>query len=140
MFGETMRHFGVDEANRLVPVLTRTFETVRPWVARAQELTQSIEDAEGKEIEAAQTENLRAERSTLVERIREELVKLEEMGLEIKAADGLVDFRALLGGRQVYLCWKYPETAVTHWHELDAGFTGRQAIKRTSDFAPSYLS
>jgi hypothetical protein len=40
----------------------------------------------------------------------------------------LVDFRALMEGREVYLCWLLGEEEVTHWHELDAGFAGRQSL------------
>ncbi len=28
----------------------------------------------------------------------------------------------------VYLCWKLGEPEVLHWHELDAGFRGRQSL------------
>jgi hypothetical protein len=28
----------------------------------------------------------------------------------------------------VFLCWKHGEPAVTHWHELDAGFAGRRPL------------
>jgi hypothetical protein len=62
------------------------------------------------------------------------------MGIEVKAADGLVDFRALLGGRTVYLCWRFGEPSISHWHELEAGFSGRQRIDNPDAFTPSYLS
>jgi hypothetical protein len=51
-----------------------------------------------------------------------------------------VDFPAQLGGRTVYLCWRYGETAVTHWHELNTGFSGRRPIEDPKAFAPTYLS
>ncbi|HSF80824.1 MAG TPA: DUF2203 domain-containing protein [Anaerolineales bacterium] len=41
---------------------------------------------------------------------------------------GLVDFLARREGRDVYLCWRYDEGQVSHWHDLDTGFAGRQAI------------
>ncbi len=40
----------------------------------------------------------------------------------------LVDFYALRDGREIYLCWKDDEDEITHWHDLDAGFAGRQPI------------
>jgi hypothetical protein len=39
-----------------------------------------------------------------------------------------VDFYGLQEGRLVFLCWRLGEDRVTHWHELDAGFAGRQEI------------
>jgi hypothetical protein len=34
----------------------------------------------------------------------------------------------MMDGRLVYLCWKYDEPEVLYWHELDAGFAGRQPL------------
>ena len=38
---------------------------------------------------------------------------------------GLIDFPALVNGRQVCLCWRLGEDEVGWWHELSAGFSGR---------------
>ncbi len=35
-----------------------------------------------------------------------------------------------MDGRLVYLCWKLGEPEVLYWHELDAGFAGRQPLVR----------
>jgi len=43
---------------------------------------------------------------------------------------GLIDFRAEMDGREVYLCWKLGEERIDWWHELDAGFAGRQPLPR----------
>ena len=40
----------------------------------------------------------------------------------------LVDFYSLRDGREVYLCWREGESDIAHWHDLDAGFAGRQPI------------
>ena len=50
------------------------------------------------------------------------------------AAEGLVDFPAMLNGRLVYLCWKLGEPEVQYWHDLEAGFQGRQPLgKQTAE-------
>ena len=60
----------------------------------------------------------------------EELRKLE---VEPKSGlDGLVDFPAEMDGRIVFLCWKLGEDEVTCWHEIDAGFAGRQSLTAES--------
>lgn len=135
---EAMRYFGVEEANRLVPLLSGTFEKVRPWVSRARTITRELDSLGDKN--DALTETLREEREALVRKLREALLPLQEMGLEIKGAEGLVDFRARLEGRTVYLCWRMGEPSVAFWHELDAGFAGRRPIDDPGAFTPSYLS
>jgi len=41
-----------------------------------------------------------------------------------------VDFPCWMDEREVYLCWKLDEPEVSHWHEVDAGFAGRQKLKQ----------
>jgi hypothetical protein len=142
-----MRYFDVDEAKRFVPSLGTAFALIRGWVQRVQENTLELQTlGEPAEIRtpigdpASRAGKLRAERDQLIARIQEEVQKLEELGIEVKSLDGLVDFRALRAGRQVYLCWQYGEPTVRYWHELDRGFSGRQPIEDASAFAPTYRS
>lgn len=52
-----------------------------------------------------------------------------DLGALIKDINiGLLDFSALKDGREVYLCWKYGEGDIAFWHEVDAGYAGRQPI------------
>ena len=41
---------------------------------------------------------------------------------------GLVDFPAILEGREVYLCWERGEDEIAWWHDLEAGYGGRQPL------------
>ena len=36
-----------------------------------------------------------------------------------------------LDDRLVFLCWRLGEDRITHWHEVNAGFAGRQPIDTT---------
>lgn len=57
------------------------------------------------------------------------LNELQGLGCELKGLEqGLVDFPSLREGRTVYLCWQYNEPEITFWHEIDAGFAGRQRL------------
>ncbi len=57
------------------------------------------------------------------------LHRLQDLGVEVKDVEmGLVDFRCVRNGKEVYLCWKYGEDSVQFWHEIEAGFQGRQLI------------
>jgi hypothetical protein len=57
------------------------------------------------------------------------LHRLQDMNIEVKDLSiGLIDFPALKDGRVIYLCWKYNEDRIQFWHEIEAGFAGRQPI------------
>ena len=54
---------------------------------------------------------------------------LDEREIVLRDLDrGLVDFPAVRDGREVYLCWIDGEDDIRYWHELDAGFRGRQPL------------
>ena len=55
---------------------------------------------------------------------------LARHGIEVKdPALGLIDFHAQRGAELVYLCYRLGESAITHWHPLDDGFSGRQPLE-----------
>lgn len=52
-----------------------------------------------------------------------------QMGVLVKDIDaGLVDFLAIRRGREVYLCWRHGEEELAFWHDINAGYRGRQPI------------
>jgi len=56
--------------------------------------------------------------------------QIQDTGAQIKDINtGLLDFSALKDGREVYLCWQYGEEDIAFWHEIEAGFAGRQPIE-----------
>jgi hypothetical protein len=66
---------------------------------------------------------------SLVDEINERLARINSWGVELKGLDeGLVDFPAERDGHTVYLCWKLGEDRIAWWHEIDAGFAGRQPL------------
>ena len=84
-------------------------------------------------------QKLQAKALVILDKLRGLLREVSELGVEVKAADGLVDFRSKLHGRIVYLCWKYGEERVAHWHELEAGFAGRKPLPQDGDFVGELL-
>jgi len=65
----------------------------------------------------------------LIDQMAAGVARIEAMGITLRdIADGLVDFPALVNGRQVWLCWKRGETSVGYWHDLESGFGGRQPL------------
>jgi hypothetical protein len=61
--------------------------------------------------------------------VRRLLAKLQELGIVVRDIDrGLIDFPAILDGREAYLCWELGESGIGYWHELEAGYGGRQPL------------
>jgi hypothetical protein len=129
------RQFTREEAERLVPRLTELilqlqqrkheYEHHGNQVAELTLRMRGNGHALGDDLKTAQTalERAAAELNQIVE-------QLQEMGCELKGIEeGLIDFRADMHGREVYLCWKLGETAIDWWHELDTGFPGRQPLE-----------
>ena len=55
--------------------------------------------------------------------------ELSDVGCELKDYQvGLIDFVGRHQRRDVYLCWKLGEERIGYWHEIDAGYAGRQPI------------
>jgi len=65
----------------------------------------------------------------LVAEFRTLLFEFYQRDIEIKDIDrGLVDFPAIIGGKEVFLCWEKSEDDVEYWHDLDSGFGGREPL------------
>lgn len=66
------------------------------------------------------------------EHLQEYLEELKQLGIEPRhGPQGMidtVDFPSEREGRLVYLCWQLGEDEISHWHELEAGFAGRQRL------------
>ena len=55
--------------------------------------------------------------------------RLEELDVVVRDLErGLVDFPALIGGEEVYLCWREGEAGVRHWHAPETGYAGRRPL------------
>ena len=132
-----MRCFDLPQAQKLIPLLESTFGEVRGWIKRTRQLSRELESCAPGSSKAAAIES---ERERLLTWIREQLDQLLELGMEVKSLEGLVDFRAIRSGRQVFLCWQAGESQITHWHELDTGFSGRRRIADPGEFTPAYVS
>lgn len=142
------RLFSLREANALLDTLRGEFARIHELRDQLASVQQRLADAghaiRGPEVavdEGApqEVQRLQARAASIIGRLRDLLREVSELGVEVKAADGLVDFRSKLQGRTVYLCWKYGEDRVTHWHELDTGFAGRRPLPDGGDFVGDLL-
>lgn len=132
---KTRRVFTVEQANHMLPLVRAIVRDLvdlsREVIERHQRVEhlkagRSMASGDPYDDELAQIElDLSRDRRRLHEFIRE----LRQLGVEPKSGvDGLVDFPAVLDGHDVYLCWKYNEPEVQHWHDIDAGYADRQPL------------
>ena len=119
--------FTVKEANELIPFLSSKLHELRlihgklvVWSNDAP--SQSEVTLRGGMLADPEYVSLLTRFQTLIDDVCSEGCYLKDLD------SGLVDFPTLWEGREVYLCWKLGETEVGHWHEIEAGFRGRQPI------------
>lgn len=61
--------------------------------------------------------------------LRDALARLQDAEVVLRDLDrGLVDFPAIRDDREVYLCWLEGEDEIGYWHDLEAGFAGREPL------------
>jgi hypothetical protein len=122
------RYFTVEEANLALA-------TLRPLVERMLELRQSILERQ-PEIWPALQKAVGNGGSQAASQVAMEFTSLDALARQIHASgallkdlnQGLLDFPSLRDGREVYLCWRFNEESVQYWHDMDAGFAGRQRL------------
>jgi hypothetical protein len=122
------RVFTVEQANRMLPLVRRIVEDLVVAHGAWQQAVGQFEIASNAG--AANAEIFQRETERLALEIDGYLRELAQLGVEFKGFEhGLIDFPSEFGGRPVYLCWKLGESSVAHWHDIDAGFAGRQQLE-----------
>ena len=120
--------FTVEEANDLIPKLNELLEDVAVHRDAMREKAPHVEpilraagsNGGGK---VGSEYGVEAYRLFLaIENIREQGVLLKDLDM------GLLDFPHERDGRVVFLCWHPPEERVGFWHEIEAGYPGRQPL------------
>jgi hypothetical protein len=121
------RHFTLEQANALLPRLREAIAALRDARDRLVD-----EDAHETLAEAAPANGGGAPGRSVGEaflEVRAVLAELQELGIALRDLErGLLDFPAIRDGREVYLCWQLGEEDVGWWHEIEAGFPGRQPL------------
>lgn len=152
------RFFDLDEANELIPEVRTILEGLRDERAelirlrdqllliesaadtpsqtpteasrrrttRQAEREDADEDSSGR---ATERRVLRLRMQGVIDQMQAGVARIDELGITLREIEtGLIDFPALVAGRQVFLCWRLGEDDVASWHELGDGFGGRQAL------------
>jgi hypothetical protein len=147
------REFTIEEANALVPRLNEVVgdqltigdeiqELVRLLWRSGSSRQSTVHQGMQAEVvditvypgDTQEVRLLKRQLSDRVQRYRDGWRRVEAMGAVVKDTNtGLLDFYGRLDGRSVWLCWKYGETTIEHYHELDEGFDGRKPLAQIRD-------
>jgi len=129
------KFFTIDEANATLPLVRAItadlVELSRHVIERRERLNLLTAGREARSDDPYSQElaQVKQEIEQDIDRLQEYVGELRQIGVEPKnPAEGILDFPSKLEGRVVFLCWKFGEPEVLHWHEVDAGFAGRQPI------------
>jgi hypothetical protein len=78
---------------------------------------------------AAEEKRLRLKMQGLIDQMQAGVMRLDELSVTLRDIEtGLIDFPALVSGRQVWLCWRLGEDDIAWWHELETGFSSRRQL------------
>ncbi len=121
------KHYTREEAQSLVPQL-------RAWLADLNRLRGEVECYDQR-LSGLNTEGQDTGGDAVNHWIRA-LAGMQEVLAEFQRREiflkdlsrGLVDFPALIGGREVFLCWEADEDQIEFWHDLETGYGGREKL------------
>ncbi len=123
-----MKTFTLEEANALVPQINELLDemtNLRDQIVSMGSALQSVLQHAG----GNGGSKVGSDYVLLLQRFNASLSFIQELGCELKDLEqGLIDFPSYRDGKLVYLCWKRGEPRVEFWHDIEAGFAGRQRL------------
>ena len=122
------KHYTRDEARELLPQLrkwlaelSRLREEEQRYEKRLSSLSESGNDIGGETV----NNWIRA-----LAAMQQILAEFQHRRILIKdLSRGLIDFPAIMAGKEVFLCWEQDEDDIEYWHDLEAGFGGREKLQ-----------
>src|ERR1700733_6372626 len=131
-----MKTFTLDEAQSMLPLVESLLNRALASKQAAEQiddelstLARRIHYTGGMYIDVRKVTARRSELEKEIERARESLGEIDEIGVQVKDLDtGLLDFPCNVDGEVVLLCWKSGESAIEHRPPIESGFQGRQPI------------
>ena len=126
--------FTLQEANHMLPVLTRHIRSLH----RLRDLVLGLEVeidvleliTDEKTARSAHLEQKLKDYNQLVEEFHEVVSEIHSLGCYLKDPNsGLIDFYGMREGRKVFFCWKFGESEIGHWHEVERGYKDRRPLQ-----------
>ena len=122
------KHYSREEARALLP-------TLRKWLKQLQQSREWLKERD-QELEKPLTEgcDLGGEKVNAwikhLSQLQRVLKEFDAREIQVKDVErGLVDFPAIIGGREVFLCWEKDEDDIEFWHDLETGYAGRERLE-----------
>jgi hypothetical protein len=121
------KHYTVEEARLLLPKLRLWLGELNQHRKRVTQLDERLGQLlstgadPGGELVNDWIKNLAG--------IQKRLAGFRELDIQLKDLErGLIDFPAIIGGKEVFLCWEKDEDDIEFWHDLDTGYAGRERL------------
>ena len=121
------KHYTREKASELLP-------QIRQWLKKISHLHGQLEKYDQRLAGmAAEKQDLGGETVNQAIKsaagIRELLLEFQKREILVKDLErGLIDFPAIIAGREVFLCWEQDEDDVEFWHDIDSGYAGRERL------------
>ena len=121
------KHYSRDEARALLP-------KIREWLKKLQQLRQKLAQQDKRIGQLLKDGNdlggeLINSWVRMLAEIKPVLEEFRRREIQVKDLErGLLDFPAIIGGREVFLCWEQDEDDIEFWHEIDTGYAGRERL------------
>jgi len=121
------KHYTREEARALLPKL-------REWLEQLAASNAEFEKAErrlaglmtsGQDVGGALVNRwarLRLEMQLLLREFQQREIFIKDLDR------GLLDFPAMVGGKEVFLCWEKDKADIEYWHDIDSGYAGREPL------------
>lgn len=121
------KHYTVAEARQLLPEVRQRLAQLSGLRQELQELDEILraQNSAGKDLGGSRVNRWVKAVAALNLAVR----WFHAAEIQIKDLDrGLIDFPAIIGGREVFLCWEHDDEDIEFWHDLDSGYAGRERL------------
>lgn len=126
------RFYSIDEANEQLaevrPLLER-LAAQRLDLIRLRDRAVTVGSGSSSEVQDSDDElrNLRLRMQGIIDQMQAAVTRIDALDIVLREIEtGLIDFPALVAGRQIWLCWRLGEDDVAFWHDLSSGFAARR--------------
>lgn len=121
------KHYTREEARALLPQIRQWLKQLEHFRQqfnkldkRLSTLTQDGRDAGGELVN--DWVRTRADFESVLDEFQQREILIKDIDR------GLLDFPAIIGGKEVFLCWEKDEDDIEFWHDLDTGYAGRERL------------
>jgi hypothetical protein len=118
--------YDIDAANARIPEVREILALLRD---QRLELIRLRDESEADGLPEAERRRIELRMQGIADQMFASVARIDGWSITLRDIEsGLIDFPALVNGRQVCLCWRLGEDEVAWWHELSSGFAGRQPL------------